>query len=90
MDYFIDQKWLYHVMSSLAHKFWGKDDLVEVLMGGYKGLSLFLLSDIGAMNSVLVKVPWHILNKKFVLKRWHPGMSLSRSCIKVAAQKVPP
>lgn len=86
MDYFIDQKWLYHVMSSLAHKFWEKDDLVEVLMWGIRAFPFFLLSDIGAMDSLLVKVPWHILIRNLCLK---DGMSLSRSCIKVAAQKVP-
>lgn len=57
---------------------------------GDKGLSFFLLSDIGAMDSSFSKSTLAYFNKKFVLKRWHPGMSLSRSCIKVAAQKVPP
>ena len=68
----------FSAVNNIARKIWSSDGLVDVLTIE-KGFFLFRFASEDGMTNVVEKGPWLFAGRYMVLRKWSPGLPLSRA-----------
>ena len=70
----------YSAVRTIARSVWASTGLVDVLTLE-KGFFLFRFASVEGMTSVVEKGPWLFSGRFMVLRRWSPGLPLSKATL---------
>ena len=68
----------FSAVNNIARKIWSSDGLREVLTLE-KGFFLFCFTSEDGMRNVVEKGPWLFAGRYMVLRKWKPGLPLSKA-----------
>ena len=68
----------FSAVNNIAHSIWASSRLQDVL-SIKKGFYLFRFGSAEGMTSVVEKVPWLFAGRYMVLRKWQPGLPLTKS-----------
>jgi hypothetical protein len=77
VGYMIEKKLPYSVVNGIAHRVWGSKGLLEVLAND-NGFFFFQFSNAEKCSTILEAGPWLFSGKPLFLKRWQPGLILTK------------
>ncbi|KAF5956789.1 hypothetical protein HYC85_004014 [Camellia sinensis] len=77
VGYFINRKLYFFQVKTWAYKLW-KENLEEIVTLD-NGYFVFKIKDEEALKSILDAGPYYIGSKLIVIKKWHPGMTLTKN-----------
>jgi hypothetical protein len=77
VGYMVEKKLPFSAVQTIAHKVWGNKGLCEVL-ANENGFYFFKFSEANACSTILETGPWLFAGKPFFLKKWQPGLILTK------------